>query len=85
MSQWNPIDQLNREEELRQRKPHYLFIAFTVLAIPALIACIHFGEWIDAIITVGLQRMGREGQIALGWTIVAMALALLVRREIKRS
>jgi len=84
MSHWNPIDQLNREEEQRQRTPHYAFIAFCVLAFPALIAGIYFGEWIDAICQVALMRMGREGQIALGWTLVAVCVALLVRREIKR-
>ena len=81
---YDPIDQLNREEELRQRTPHYAFIAFCVLAFPALIAGIYFGEWIDAICQTALMRMGQDGQIALGWTILALALALVVRREIKR-
>jgi len=82
---YDPIEQLNREEEQRQREPHYLFLAFTVLILPLIALLVYFGEWIDTAVTVFMMRIGREGQIALGWGIVVLVLVLVVRREIKRS
>jgi predicted nucleic acid-binding Zn ribbon protein len=82
---FNPIDDLNNEEERRQRTPHYIFLVILILAMPAIILVIGLGEWIDTVITLALIEMGREGQIALGWTIVALVLVVMVRREIRRS
>lgn len=75
------IKQLNDENDRRILNPFAVAIVCVVAIAPVIILIIKFADWIDNQMTT----MSGAVQVTIGIVLVVVSLALVVRREIKRS
>ena len=75
------IKELNKENDRRILNPFAVALVCVIAIAPVIILIIKFADWIDNQMTT----MSEGVQVTLGIVLVVVSLALVVRREIKRS